>query len=740
MANSSSPDYKALFLRAEEERRHEAELRGQAEESQRQAEESQRQAEKERDQGHEQTRQSTFGELIRHCHNLFSRPLRTEDPSRSTTGQIPAPTGKCCPLQLLPWTDCVIRQQEIYRSVCNYLEPSGQDAKQLFIPRLVLEGFGQELRRPISSEQDLVIYEHFSVENLVRDIIAALCKIPAARDEFQLSDGVSFDNHANALNPPATDLSQLKQLSTSRPSRPDLFCIRRVGDNSESILITVEYKPPHKLSVENLRSGLRPMRFWEEVVAPDSIPTQEPEKLRYNAARLTGSALVQEFYVMIQKGLEYSYITNGLAVVLLRVPYDNPTTLYYHLCEPNKEVNPEDDQSFQQPATSIARVLCLCLMSFRSRLRDQKWRNNARDQLPEWTTSFDHEHSRIPEAELRQNPPDAQYTPSVHTSPDRTGSEFLPSSPAESPTEGRRPPTRSQTQCAPSKPSLRNDSSDSDEEPTLRGQKRRFSQITSSPSSPSVRRSARQTGSGYVPSDQNQHHKAQFCTQRCLLGLQQGGLLDEYCPNVTLHRKVGSSSRHLINAETLIQQIKQQLDNDIDDCAPMGGCGASGAPFKITCAIYGYTVVGKGTTSYLWNEVSREADIYRILSRIQGSVVPVFLGAIDLAKIYFLHGAGEIRHMLLMAWAGKPISKTEATSPDISSSISKSIKEIRSLGVLHQDLRLENFLWNDELRRVLIIDFHCSVLDRQLINKRMRLPGKIPSGADTRKQTRLRPV
>lgn len=50
MANSSPPDYKALFLRAEEEQRREAELRGQAEERQRQAEERQQQAENKRDQ------------------------------------------------------------------------------------------------------------------------------------------------------------------------------------------------------------------------------------------------------------------------------------------------------------------------------------------------------------------------------------------------------------------------------------------------------------------------------------------------------------------------------------------------------------------------------------------------------------------------------------------------------------------------------------------------------------------
>ena len=94
--------------------------------------------------------------------------------------------------------------------------------------------------------------------------------------------------------------------------------------------------------------------------------------------------------------------------------------------------------------------------------------------------------------------------------------------------------------------------------------------------------------------------------------------------------------------------LKAQLDENIDRYIPLRGCGAYGAPFKLSCIIYGYTVVGKGTTSGLWKEVSREAEVYRILQKAQGSAVPVFLGTIDLAKIYFLHGAGEIRHMLVM--------------------------------------------------------------------------------------------
>ncbi|KAB8069197.1 hypothetical protein BDV29DRAFT_57075 [Aspergillus leporis] len=706
---SNSPDYKALFLR-------EAELRRQAE---------------------ERTRQTTFRELIQLCHNLFSRSLRVEDPRLSTTGKIPPPTGKRCPLRLLPWTDCAARQQEVYHSVCNYLEPPREAAERLFPPRLVLEGFGQEFsKRAISSEQDLESFERFGVENHVRDIIAELCTKSAARDEFHLGDGIWFDNHANALDPVDVDTSQATEPSTSRRSRPDQFCIRRVDGETRTLLTTVEYKPPHKLSVKKLRAGLRPMDFWDEVVRPNFVPTEEPEKLRYNAARLTGSAVVQEFHVMIQEGLEYSYLTNGLALVLLRVPYDDPTTLYYHLCEPNMEIDPDDDRGFEQPMTAVARVLCLCLMSFRSRFRGQEWRNNALARLPEWTTSFAHIRSEIPQTELQRDPPDSEYTPSVSA---RTVSEYLPSSsPVESPTEGRRVPTRSGARCAPAN-TTRDGSPHSDTDQAPGRRKRCFSQITSSPSSPSVQRSARQAGSRDVQSGQSQQHSARFCTQRCLLGLQQGGLLDDHCPNVKLHRRGSNSNRHPINAEGLVQRIKQQLDKNIDDCTPMGGCGASGAPFKITCAAYGYTVVGKGTTSRLWNEVSREADIYRILSQVQGSAVPVFLGAIDLAKIYFLDRAGAIRHMLLMAWGGEPISKIQHDEA-IRHEISRSKEKIYSLGVLHQDLRPDNILWNAELGRALIIDFHRSELDSRPTKKRMRPREQLSCAAEEHWRKRRRAV
>lgn len=83
------------FLRAEEQRRHEAELREQEAELRRRAEHRERQAEHRERQERKRNRQTTFEEFIQHCHDLLSRPLRAEEPSRSTTGKIPTPTGKC---------------------------------------------------------------------------------------------------------------------------------------------------------------------------------------------------------------------------------------------------------------------------------------------------------------------------------------------------------------------------------------------------------------------------------------------------------------------------------------------------------------------------------------------------------------------------------------------------------------------------------------------------------------------
>lgn len=158
--------------------------------------------------------------------------------------------------------------------------------------------------------------------------------------------------------------------------------------------------------------------------------------------------------------------------------------------------------------------------------------------------------------------------------------------------------------------------------------------------------------------------------------------------------------------------LKQQLDKDVDhSMTPCGKCGTTGAPFKVRCESHGYTVVGKGTIPALWNRVSREEEIYRILASAQASAVTVFLGTIDMAQSYHLHGAGTIRHMLLMGYAGEPLS--EAQVREKVHAVKSALAEIRNLGVFHNDVRPANALWNEESGRVLMIDFERSKVIRR---------------------------
>lgn len=144
-------------------------------------------------------------------------------------------------------------------------------------------------------------------------------------------------------------------------------------------------------------------------------------------------------------------MTNGIARVLLYVPLDNLSTLYYFFYDPNSEVHPKFNNSSQLPKTSLARTLCLCLMAFRSPTRGQEWRNAIRPQLPPWTTTFDYTRSEIPEAELQQTLIYPDNTILEYTSPEYGSSYEPPSSPLDSQTAttARQVPTRSQAGYAP---------------------------------------------------------------------------------------------------------------------------------------------------------------------------------------------------------------------------------------------------------------------------------------------------
>ena len=161
--------------------------------------------------------------------------------------------------------------------------------------------------------------------------------------------------------------------------------------------------------------------------------------------------------------------------------------------------------------------------------------------------------------------------------------------------------------------------------------------------------------------------------------------------------------------------VREQLRLDQDrDCEPLGKQGLRGVLFKITLTCYGYTVVAKGTVSVFIPDLLHEGHMYQLLENIQGKMILVYLGNINLIKKYYLDWV-EIEHMLLMSWAGEMAD--EANIANLNEEIKRSLQDMLREGVIHGDVRESNMLWNAEQQRVMLIDFKRSTPLSKVKNK-----------------------
>jgi hypothetical protein len=140
--------------------------------------------------------------------------------------------------------------------------------------------------------------------------------------------------------------------------------------------MVVEYKPPHKLSVFNLRAGLlradNGSMNIPEVINWITIPTDPEEKFVYHSEWLMAAALTQTYTYMIESGLKYSKLAIGEADIFLQVKEDEPHTLYYHLAEPNIEAKAQNEVDILLCRTAVSQTLTFCLIALDSKPRNQK--------------------------------------------------------------------------------------------------------------------------------------------------------------------------------------------------------------------------------------------------------------------------------------------------------------------------------------------------------------------------------
>lgn len=132
--------------------------------------------------------------------------------------------------------------------------------------------------------------------------------------------------------------------------------------------------------------------------------------------------------------------------------------------------------------------------------------------------------------------------------------------------------------------------------------------------------------------------------------------------------------------------------------------------FRLELTPYGYTFVGKGALSDNLERLRHECRVYAWLDMLQGYVVPVHLGLVQLDKDYVLPGGKRAVHMMLMPWGGESAADAGMEIADLKTQWHRSSWDVYALGVDHGDERNANLFWNIERRRVMLIDFDRAIL------------------------------
>lgn len=149
--------------------------------------------------------------------------------------------------------------------------------------------------------------------------------------------------------------------------------------------------------------------------------------------------------------------------------------------------------------------------------------------------------------------------------------------------------------------------------------------------------------------------------------------------------------------------VQRQLAMTLDrNCKDLKIQGSRGALFQITLASHGYTFVAKGTRDVLIPDLMHEGRMYDRLKRIQGKLIPVYLGNIDPDRPW-LDFRVRIIHMLLMSWEGERINKVKGERT-FDMEIKQFERQTARMGVQHEDIRPPNMLWNQETEGIMFID------------------------------------
>ncbi|KAK2734715.1 hypothetical protein FQN57_001485 [Myotisia sp. PD_48] len=701
----------------EESRREKEELRRKEEKAERIIEEQRKEIEqrKGREEQLEQ-KPTTLPEFLHGYHNFLFRGLAVQTPAKPTTGKLDDAENKFRPDKIRRWRSFPDEQDLIWKDIMNV----DFVMERHFTSLHTLRENGNNLRnRMLSSELDLGYFERHTVEDRVSAVINKLCKNEWLSAVFDLKISISFENHGNSIDgrpdeEPAEENPRPSKLVKKLPDDPDqtsstpfqlthgqLYLARTSSSEAQTVpALIIEYKAPHKLPIEHIRLGLEDMEVddmeVEEVLREKKKPTTK-ETCRY----LIAAVITQAFSYMITASLTYGYICTGEAFIFLHVKPEDPSVVYSFLSIPGEDVkdstgwNGDITAPNRLHVTAIGQVLAFTLRAMREDPLDQAWRNQAMDNLERWEMSYDVIWNETP---VKVVPVNERPLPG-------RGARLL---------YAEKSPISKRTRSAAIRPGYRpagdqaaasnNEEDDSEDEldlntPSRKGLSRSTRVSVMLPPPPPAwakGQSGKSKGKG----------PREYCTHKCLLGLVNGGLLDQNCPNVNDH----GIDYHVINISILTQLLHDQiLTKNLKGvstlgCEPMYFHGVTASLFQVTLVQYGYTIAGKGVRSCDLKDLQREESVYELLRPISRETCPSVFGS---SKYLKTADAWRFHH------AGISAFEMKFDEDRIAELQEEPRQAIENLGVRHTDLHRSNQFWNKENKCLMVIDFMAAVITQK---------------------------
>ncbi|KAL2887437.1 hypothetical protein HOO65_050558 [Ceratocystis lukuohia] len=687
----------------EERQREEDQCRD--EENQRRYEEAQRQYQEDRRRrkaAEALLQKLTVQEYLEAYHSIDTsieiitdRPLTAQEEATNPVDQI-------YPRRIIPWNSFSDRQEEVW----DLLSSSPSFSSQALFPSLIQLSNDKLKISPVSNKGVLRRNQFFILETVVEYLTSQVYKDPLLKNRLGLQGTIEFGGPTSigstdtplsspmvhipvGTDPGTTQPSDqptqaTRQKAWARSTRADKFCLYNTSNYRNIPLVALEYKPPHKLTQDQLVTGLS-----SDIQPACDIINRDGEGFEFTSKCLASAAITQLFSYMLSKGIRYGYICTGEAFVFLNIG-DDPSCVYYSVCIPRLDFEEDCETRFHR--TSVAQVFAFVLQAARSRPPSQAWRS-ASLNLDVWCMEYDDLLRKVPAAvrlQKRASPYEPQRWKRV-----------------------RRFPIRSQSQCLSTESTTTSDDNISngsgDIFPSAEDHMghRNDHSTAQGGSDSSQRLGGSETRQGYSENQQNIQNRP-FCTHKCLHGLALDGPMDQECPNFLDH-----GSKH-IDRQQLLDLVRDQLAVDIGDdadCIPLYISGARGSLFKVRLSSHGYTLVAKGVQKANVALLYHEKDIYDHIRDLQGRFVPVCLGIVDLIGPYY-HDSGIFTHFLLMSYAGQPAFKH--IREDKEGAISEIVPAFAALHkqqVLHRDAKLRNIVYDVRTGKYMIVDLERAKLN-----------------------------